>query len=477
VRDENRAYDGVDRMRRRSVRLLLAAALTLLPSSVASFQSVERPPPECHEWQECRQLALAAREGGQFERFHDLAWRTVQTGPPNDPALMYLLARAQALSGRPHDALIMLGRLAEKGVVATDARTEADFERVRLLPRWREFDALMDRTSATAAAAPATAVTPPGVAPSTVPPGVAPVTTVPAIPPRSALKFEPRPSEDVARLSASPFVASGLAYDAVSRRSLVGDALGRRVVVVGDGSGSAVDLVRAASAQFHDVTALEIDARRGDLWVASTAPDSGDGALHRLQLISGRPLAIIEPPSELEPVKLIDIAVVPDGTILVLDSVGPRVIGAGAGAKTLVELAPLDVSAPASIAAGADDRTAYVAHRDGIVRLDLELRSATPLSAPEGIELGGFERIRWHRDRLVGVQALADGSRRIVRLQLTRDRTVAEAAVIATGLGPGAGPTFATVAGDDMYYVVAPGDGAPSTVEMVDVVVKRIRLP
>ena len=83
---------------------------------------------ECREWHECRRLALEAAERRDYETFHDLAWRAVQTGPAKDPALMYLLARAQSLSGRPHDALIMLQRLAEMGV-ASDADTSDDFQR------------------------------------------------------------------------------------------------------------------------------------------------------------------------------------------------------------------------------------------------------------------------------------------------------------------------------------------------------------
>src|SRR3954452_22775165 len=96
--------------------------------------------PECKEWHECRQLALDAASRQDYETFHDLAWRAVQTGPKNDPALMYLLARAQSLSGRPADALVMLQRLAQMGT-ATDAATNDDFKRVRALPGWAEFGA------------------------------------------------------------------------------------------------------------------------------------------------------------------------------------------------------------------------------------------------------------------------------------------------------------------------------------------------
>jgi hypothetical protein len=296
---------------------------------------------------------------------------------------------------------------------------------------------------------------------------------------RNALRFELRPAEEIARFSAEPFVAGGLAHDPVSGRFLFGDVLGRRVIVLGEGSDTTVDLVREASARFHDVTAFGIDTRRGDLWVASTTRDSAAGAIHRLQLISGRPVAIIESPPEFQAVRLIDLAIATNGTILVLDGATPRVIGLRSGMKALEQLMPLDIAAPASIAAAGDDRTAYVAHRDGIVRLDLPLRSAMPVTAPDGIVLGGFEWIRWHRNALVGVQVLPDGARHVVRLQLSRGGAVTDATVIEASLSRDAGPTFATVSGDDLYYLVAQQEDAPAMPggRVMNVVVRRIRLP
>ena len=55
---------------------------------------------------------------------------------------MYLLARAQSLSGRPGDALVMLRRLAQLGV-PTDAAENDDFRRVRALAGWAEVEALI----------------------------------------------------------------------------------------------------------------------------------------------------------------------------------------------------------------------------------------------------------------------------------------------------------------------------------------------
>ena len=484
-------------VRARLLAGLTVTTLTIGPSIVAPSHGAQRPAPECHEWQECRQLALDARARGQYERFHDLAWRTVQTGPVNDPALMYLLARAQSLSNRPRDALLMLRRLANRGVV-TGAKTEEDLDAVRRLPGWPEVEALIERVAqagpaaavaalAVAASTPAVSAPTPGTpavaastsAVSALTPGAPPA--VPAAAPArpNALRFEPRPGEEVARFSAEPFVAGGLAYDAVSHRFLFGDVLGRRVIVLGENSDTTVDLVRAASARFQDVTSFEIDPKRGDLWVASTARNGDTGAIHRLQLISGRALEIIESRTDVQTVRLIDLAIAANGMILVLDGAAARVSGLRSGAKTLEQLMSLDVAAPSSITAAGNEHAAYVAHRDGIVRLDLTRQSAAPVTAPEEIALGGFERIRWHRNALVGVQALPDGSRRVVRLQLNGGRAVTVATVLEPSLSTDAGPTFATISGDDLYYLVTQqGDSpTPSGTGVMNVVVKRIRLP
>ena len=68
---------------------------------------LQGPAAICADAAECRARAQVAAAAGDFETFHDLAWRAVQKGKPNDPESMVLLARAQSLSGRPGDALVM----------------------------------------------------------------------------------------------------------------------------------------------------------------------------------------------------------------------------------------------------------------------------------------------------------------------------------------------------------------------------------
>ena len=314
-------------------------------------------------------------------------------------------------------------------------------------------------------------------APSTV---VAPATAAEPEAP-AAMAVVDGPVEEAARFSTEPFAPGGLAYDTVSRRFVFGDLEGRKLKIVAEGMHHTVNLVSAPSAGFHDVMALEIDPRRGDLWVVSAATSGGTATLHKLQLVSGRLLASFQAPAAIEPLLFIDVAVTTAGTVLVLDMAGRRILRLEAGAATLDLLMPLDVEAPASLAP-ADDRVAYVAHRDGIARLDLRTRTARPVVAPAGIEIGRFERIRWYRESLVGVQALADGSRRVVRLTLAPGgRAVTAGTVIRSSIPAGAGPTCATISGDDLYYLVrGPSDGtagpgaAPGT--LAEVTIERIRL-
>ena len=450
---------------------MLPLLVVLALGSFAAAPSVSQPARDqiCSEWRDCRERALEAASRGEYEAFHDLAWRAIQTGPPKDPALMYLLARAQSLSGRPHDALVMLDRLAEMGV-ASDAATNDDFNRMRQLPGWPELKTRIERVSQ-----PAPAPQPdPADTSSSRPPapdsGASPsIVGSPAI-------------AELVRFSAERFAVGGLAYDAVSHRFLFGDRLGRKVIVVSEGSTHAIDLVRADSAGFQDISAIEIDARRGDLWVASNAADGGSGVLHRLQLVAGRPLKAFPVAAALEPVELVDLAVSPTGAVLVLDALSRQLLVLREGATSLERIARIDVHEPTSLASAGNEGLAYVAHRDGVSRVDLRTRTITLVAAPNGISLARLERIRWRRHALIAVKIDADGSRRIVHLALNVNGSAVTHATRLEAAVPTAGPTYLTMYDDELVCFAVPssngaGDASPDTSSgLAEFVAYRIRL-
>jgi hypothetical protein len=452
---------------------MLVALLVLLVSmaerSVAGAPATVQPPRDfgCTEWRDCRQMALAAADRGEYEAFHDLAWRAVQTGPPKDPALMYLVARAQALSNRPHDALVMLRRLAEMGV-PSDGDTNDDFSRTRQLPEWPDVSALINR------------LTHPDLPPPADPPRP---TEAPRPAAAAAASRAPSsaPALEAVRFSTKLFTLGGLAYDAVSQRFLFGDRLGRKLIVVGEGSNHAVDFVRADSAGFQEISAIEIDTKRGDLWVASAASADGAGTLHKLQLISGRPLRSFRVAADVAPVTPVDLAVTPAGAVLVLDAAGGQVLALRSGATSLERVMRIDDQEPTSLAAGGDEGIAYVAHREGVSRIDLRARTATRVAAPNSVSLAHLERIRWRRRALIAIRVDDDGSRRIVRLDLNPSGRAVTQATTLEGSVPTAGRTFATISGDELVYLV---DGSSRDVDrplqdasgMAEFIAYRVRL-
>src|SRR5262249_12279970 len=100
------------------------------------------PGPTCADAAECRAQAESAAARADYESFHDLAWRAVQKGKRNDTDLMFLLARAQSLSGRPVDARVMLDGVGARGR-RPDGATTPVFARVGDLARYWEVAAML----------------------------------------------------------------------------------------------------------------------------------------------------------------------------------------------------------------------------------------------------------------------------------------------------------------------------------------------
>lgn len=458
--------------------------------------------PECRPWQECRQLALDAASREDYEAFHDLAWRAVQTGPRNDADLMYLLARAQSLSGRPGDALVMLERLAQMGV-QTDAVTSEDFRRVRALPAWPDAEARLktagrtDDPGAPPAAAAAEPVAPAAATPSPAPkeegsaaapdviapprtatrkPAPAPRGAPPEKAARSAAAAAPAsapardaPSESL-RFTTLPFTPAGLAYDAVSRRFIVGDRDARKLAVVDEFSHHVANLASARSSGFGDIAALEIDVRQGNLWVVSNdaTADGPDGSvaagtdsakqatLHKLQLVSGRLLASYVLPARLGSARFADVATMATGAVIVLDTEGNRLLRLAPGAKALEVAAPLPEPPATSVAPALGD-VVYVANREGVVAVNLGSRASTSLRRSKGVDVAGIARLRWHKGSLVAVQQSEEGYRAITIALGRNGRTATAVQVLDASLST-SDPTAATVSGGMLYYL-ASGEG------------------
>jgi hypothetical protein len=372
-------------------------------------------PVSCPDVPSCRTEAEAAATRGDYETFHDFAWRAVQKGKPNDSSLMLLLARAQSLSGRPDDALVMLGRLADLHV-AVDT-TIPDFERARRQPGWDAVATRLSRSPGGASGDKSSSAPVGGSAPATGGAAGDRSAVAEAVAARAGAAPGADASEALTFDAPGSLGAFAIAHDAVSRRFVIGDAPSRRLLVVDEVSKHVVPYVSAASAGFYDdLTAFTVDARRGDLWVVSTKGSTGESTsiVHKLQLVSGRGLMEVHPAESLQSVRFVDVAVTPDGTVFALDAAGGRLFRLRSGSRALDVILRVDAPNPSALAA-ADDRVVFVATDRGLLRIDTEARAVQPVKSVE--DLSGFTSLAWRNGALVGVQH-ANGASLAVRVAL-----------------------------------------------------------
>jgi len=440
--------------------MLLAVPLPLVLPFVLLLSGMPQTT-GCADLTSCREAALEAASRKDYESFHDLAWRAVQRGRPNDPELMYLLARAQSLSGRPGDALVMLRRLASMGAAA-EAREHEDFARVRALSGWPDVEALLlsaaeGRTAEAVIRAdpppPARAAPAEKEATAGAPKAGAPVArgTVPAA--RSAAA--PARGGEALRLPALGIEPVALAYDSASQRFVLADRRANKLIVADDVFSHVNDLAGPASAGFGTVTALAIDGRRGDLWVTSNAAD-GAASIHKLQLVSGRALSRRDIPADLLPALFSDIAVTDGGTLLLADSAGSRLLRMNPASGALEREIRLGAAAPSSVTAAGD--VAYVAHDAGLTRADLRSGRLTEIRAAPDVTLEGLQRIRWYGGSLIAIQRAETGAR-LVKILLGRGGTVASSIESLDDDRTSSGPAL-TISRDAAYYL-ADGEGDP----------------
>lgn len=343
---------------------------------------------------------------------------------------------------------VAVARFTEAGQEPTPCASGAAFARTRSLPPGPPWPRCRD-VGAAQSAAPPSAYPPPG--------------TVVGRRPVSRL--------EAARFLSPSFTPVGLAFDAVSQRFVIGDSRDLKLMVVTPGGSTPVDMVRAESAGFGAIAALELDAQRGELWVAGAA-----GAVHRLQLVSGRPLRTYRQGPALGDVRLVDLGLTPSGTLMGLDAEGERLLTLGRGTQEWRGALPLSLSRVTSLAV-AEDGIAFVAHEGGVARADLRSREVTPLGAGPNLTLLGIERLRYRARTLIAVQRESARTRRVLMLRLDgRLRRVTQLNVFDDDAVPGEEPLPLHLAGRDLYdLVVDPKE--PDAGRHRRYVVRKLTLP
>ena len=404
------------------------------------------------EWPTLYDAALIAIDGGDAQAAVEAVERATRRAPPNHPFLLYAQVRAYTLAGRFREAFDALGLLADKGVAA-DVLVSPAFEALRDQPTWPTWQ---ERLQAI-------------VAPAE----------------HSVVAF---------RLNEPDFFPDAMTYDKGSRRFLVGSLYKRKIVVVDEISGRAADYATSREAGFLGVRGIEADNVRGALYVLSAGDrtmqgygddTAGQAFLHRLQLSSGRQVMRLAPPVATSGHLLTDIVQAPDGTLYMTDGRAGAVYRWKPGARAIESFVRIgDHLRPRGLAWSGDGRALYVAHLEGLSRIDMRTREVSPVGHAPSLTLVGIDGLATHRGDLIAVQSGLPKVARVMRLRLTSDGlNVRGADVLDANLPDHDMPTAGVVVGDGFYYVAnsqtrrftAPG--IPAAIESLQKpIVRRVNL-
>jgi sugar lactone lactonase YvrE len=363
--------------------------------------------------------ARAARERKDYAAFLELSRRLLELAPRSTQA-MAALARAEALSSHPAEAVALLDRLAGMGV-AVDLAADPDLQS---LPGKPGFDAVRQKMEALNA-----------------PVG------------KSTVAFT-LPQEDL--------ITEGIAHDPRTGAFFVSSIHRRKIVRVAR-DGTVRDFVGEGQDGLLSAVSLAVDAERRLLWASSGAlpgmrgykkEEEGRSFLVAYDLASGKLLRTIGPPAKATDARLGDLTVAPTGDLYVSDPESGRLYVLARGASELqVMVEAGTLGSPQGLAVTPDGRWLFVAdYVRGIARIDPKSRSVSFLEAPD-VALTGIDGLVLAGDSLVGIQ---NGIRphKVLRLRLAPEKDrIAEVSTLEKANPHFDEPTLGVAVGRELFFV------------------------
>lgn len=290
------------------------------------------------------------------------------------------------------------------------------------------------------------------------------------------------------------FFAEGLAVDARDGTLFVTSIHHRNVWIVPPAAPPHWLIPQAAATDIGAVMGVVFDSLRASVWLSTAklptmaARGAADSLVHaellevrvrdgqlkrRLRLGDGKGI-----PGE--------IALAPDGTVLVSDAIQGLLYRLRPNAAQLETVRSAALRSPQGIAVRPDGRVAYVADWSrGILRWDLATDSLTAVTAEDGRLLRGVDGLRWHAGVLIGLQNGATPNR-VLRVALDADGgRLAGLEVLDAPPALEGEMTVGVVAGRDFVYVSSSawpfwteeGQRRPDGRPLPPVVLRRLPLP
>jgi hypothetical protein len=262
-------------------------------------------------------------------------------------------------------------------------------------------------------------------------------------------------------LSDSKLLAEDMDYDPTAKRFFVTSVRERKVVAL-DASGVSSDF--ATSPDNWPMLAVKVDATRGVLWATevamqgfSFAPESdwGRSALLCYDLQNGRLLSRIEGPRGSA---LGDMALAPNGDVIVSDGEGGRVYRLPAKATVLEHLDNGEFISPQTPAMYTDGKHIFVPdYLRGIGVLEISTKQVRWLSMGEGFALNGIDGLYFDHGTLIAVQN-GTSPERVVAFDLDPYLTrITSETIIERSTNTLGDPTHGVIIDDDFYYIANSG--------------------
>jgi DNA-binding beta-propeller fold protein YncE len=255
------------------------------------------------------------------------------------------------------------------------------------------------------------------------------------------------------RIPDKTFIPEGIAFDKASNSFYVGSVAQRKIVRVGR-DGKAVPFSKPSDG-LHEVLGLAIDQRRRVLYAVSTSgvsvQDKPHNSVVRYNLENGDKTAEFLVPAARQ---LNDLAIHPDGSLFVTDSVLGQVfrIDTHTGRHT-VFIATGSLGGTNGVALSGDGATLYIAHSTGIARADVASGKVERIASPARQSLAAIDGLYFLDGDLLGVQSITNPGR-VIRIGLNKAHEVTRVDTLLSHHHPDIDqPTTGVVAGDAFHLL------------------------
>ena len=244
-------------------------------------------------------------------------------------------------------------------------------------------------------------------------------------------------------------IPEGLDSDPTDGTLYLSSIFHRKIVKIAP-DGKISDFVTEAQDGLLGVLGIKVDPRDRSVWAASER--SGQAALFHFDR-NGKTLGQFAPrqPGKHE---FNDLVVTSTGDVLVTDDLDNAVYKLSNGANELTRIAVPNRFYPNGIALATDEKSVYVAHAFGIVRMEIDGGAITELQKPEDISLAQVDGLYVRNGSLIAIQN-GFGANRIVQLRLAPDGKSISSGRLLEFRSPNLElPTTGTIYKGSFYYIV-----------------------